>query len=101
MTFLTLSSELADVYVILGMTRYTVRFELDFRGWSRVAALAIEFCVRSIEREARLFAVVEFPHAPAVGGVTFRALAAEASLMDIFIFVTTDAAGISYPERAL
>ena len=101
MTFLTLSSELADVHVILGMTRYTVRFELDFRGWPRVAALAVDFCVRPIEREASLFTVVEFPHAPAVGGVTFRALAAEASLMNVLVFVTTDAAGISCPERAL
>jgi hypothetical protein len=43
MAFLALGSELARVYVILGMARDAIRAELDLRGWMRVAAPAVQF----------------------------------------------------------
>jgi hypothetical protein len=101
MTLLTLTSVLAQMDVVLWMTGDTFPLELDLRRRLLVAGCATEFCVRAGEREARLFAVIEFPHAPAVRGVALLALLAEASLVNIRLFVAPGASGIRYPERSL
>ena len=98
MAFLTLTSELAQVYVILRMTGDAFPIELDLRCGLLVASRAAQFCVRTGEREARLFAVVELPHAPAIRGVAVLALISEAAFVNIRFLVATQASRGLDPE---
>src|SRR6266567_6624793 len=81
------------------MTRDTFPVELDLRRGLLVAGRATEFCMRPGEREARLLAVVEFPHAPAIRGVALLAFLSEASLVGIRLFMAFEARGIRNVER--
>jgi hypothetical protein len=83
MTFLTLTSVLAQMYVVLRMTGDTFPVELDLRRRLLVTGRAAEFCVRSGQRKACLFAMVELPHAPAVRGVALLAFLSEAAFVNI------------------
>ena len=56
--------------------------------------------MRADERESRLLAVVEFPHAPPIRGVALLTVLAEASFVNIRVFMALDASGIHYPERS-
>jgi hypothetical protein len=73
--------------------------ELHLRRRLLVTGGAAELCVCAGEREAGLFAVVEFPQAPAIGGVALLTFLAEASLVNIRRLVALVARGVRYPER--
>jgi hypothetical protein len=63
-----------------------------------MTARTAQLCVRAGEREARLLAVVELPHTPAIRGVALLAFLSEASLVNIGLFVALDASGVRYLE---
>jgi hypothetical protein len=82
------------------VTGDAVALELDLRRRLLVTGRAAKFRVRAGEREARLLAVIEFPHAPAVWGVALFAFLAEAALVNIRIFMASVASRSLYPERS-
>jgi hypothetical protein len=81
------------------MTGDALPVELHLRRRLLVTGGAAELCVCTGEREAGLFAVIEFPQAPAIGGVALLTFLAEASLVNIRVFVALIARGFRYPER--
>src|SRR5882724_852802 len=81
------------------MTGDAFPVELDLRRGLFVTGRAIELCVRAGEREAGLFAVVKFPQAPAVRRVALLTFLAEASLVNIGLFVALVTRGLGYLER--
>src|ERR1700730_8452165 len=81
------------------MTGDACAVEFHLRRRLLVTGGAAELCVCAGEREAGLFAVVEFPQAPAIGGVALLTFLAEASLVNIRLFVALDAGRVRYPER--
>lgn len=99
MTFLTLTPVLAQMYVILRVTGDALLVELDLRGRLLMTARAAQLCVRAGEREARLLAVVELPHTPAVRGVALLAFLSEASLVNVGLFMALHAGRVRYLER--
>jgi hypothetical protein len=80
------------------MTGDAFPVELHLRRRLLVTGGAAELCVCAGEREAGLFAVVEFPQAPAIRGVALLTFLAEASLVNIRVFVALAARGLRYPE---
>ena len=94
-TFLTLAAELPQVDVILGVTRGAFGTELHLRGRLPVATCAVQLCVRTEQREARLFAMVEVPQAPAIGGVAFLTLRPQAALVGVVLLVAIDARSLA------
>jgi hypothetical protein len=76
----------------------TFPVELDFGGGLLVTGGAAQLDVRAGERETRLLGMVKFPHAPVVGRVALLAFLAEASLVDIRLFMAFEAGGVLYPE---
>jgi hypothetical protein len=61
MTLLTLAAELPQVYIILRVARGAFRAQLHLRRGLAMAAGAIQFGVRSEQRETRLLAMIEIP----------------------------------------
>ena len=82
------------------MTGDAFPVELDLCRRLFVTGCAAQFVVRAGKREARLLAVVELPHAPAIRGVALLAFLSEASLVNIGCFVAFEASGVRYPERS-
>src|ERR1700730_8517905 len=80
------------------MTGGTFPIELDLRCGLLVASRAAQFCVRTGERETGLLAVIELPHAPAIGGVALLAFLSEASPVNIRLLVATQASRGLDPE---
>jgi hypothetical protein len=81
------------------MTGDAFPVELDLRRRLFVTGCAAQFFVRAGKREARLLAVVELPHAPAVGRVALLTFLSEASLVNVRVFMAFEASGVGYPER--
>ena len=86
-----LTPVLAEMHVILGMTRETILFQLHLIRGAPVAGLAGELAVCAGQSESSLFAVVELPQAPAVRGVAAPAVLAEIAFVHIVLAVAVDA----------
>ena len=82
------------------MTGDAFPVELHLRRRLFVTGCAAQFFVRTGKREARLLAVVELPHAPAVGRVALLAFLSEAAPVNIRVFMAFEASGVRYPERS-
>jgi hypothetical protein len=81
------------------MTGDAFTVELDLRRRLLVTGCAAQFYVRAAESEAGLLAMIEFPHAPAIGRVALLTFLSEASLVNIRFCMACEASGIVYPER--
>src|SRR5215469_1325759 len=86
-----LPAVLAEVHIVLGVTRETVLFQLHLIRWALVAGFAGQLAVRAGEGEAGLLAVVELPQAPAVRGVAAPTVLAEIAFVHIVLAVAVDA----------
>lgn len=84
MTLLTHRAELVVVRIIPGVTEAAGLIQLDTVNRLRaMTVITVQFFVRPIEFETRVFIVIEFPHGPAVGVVALRAFRPQTRLVYI------------------
>jgi len=90
---ITLPAVLTEVPVVLAMTSDALLGHLA-RAWRLFMAIgALQFCVRTQQREMRILGMIEHPDGPTVGRMAGLALVAQPILVHVVRRVAADATG--------